>query len=264
MKRIKKITAILVLGGLPLFSANAAGVKEVAPNLFVPDYSGQELISKGCDPTNWNKLVSDYVAKRTVEKMVEKAQINQIIKSAPEAQGDGLEGKAGACFQSAIKQIDSAITTANQILSIFDGDFDFDALATSLVNKYAEQACKQVDYLVGAKVNRALSPATGTSVTGTLNTINNTINGATVGGGTINGATVGGVNVVSTAVIPSTSSYQIPYVGTALPANNSNQTWTGAAQTTMQQAQTAMQQQGFFSRINPFRSNVQNVPDPLK
>lgn len=240
MKKIKKVTAILVLGVLPFLSANAAGVKEVSPGLFVPDYSGQELISKGCEPTNWNKLVSDYVAKRTGEKMVEKAQTDQMIKSAPKAQGAGLEGKAGACFQSALTQIDSVITTANQILSIFDGTFDFSALATSLVNKYAEQACQQVDYLVGAQVNRALSP-----ITGGLSTLN----------GTLNGTTVGGVNVLSTAVTPSTTAYAAPYLGTQLPANNPSQTWTGAAQTTAQQ---------FFSKINPFKSNVQNVPDPLK
>ena len=240
MKKMKKITAILIIGVLPLLSANAAGVKEVSPGLFVQDYSGQELISKGCDPINWNKLVADYVAKRTAEKMVEKAQIDQIIKSAPKAQGAGLEGKAGACFQSAIGQIDNAINTANSLLSILDGTFDFSALATSLINKYAEQACQQVDYVVGAQVNRALSPLT---------------NGLSTISTTLNGLNVSGVPVVSTAVTPSTTGYQPPYLAPTLPPSNSSQTWTEAAQTTAKV---------FFSKVNPFKSDVQNVPDPLK
>lgn len=246
MKKTKKIIAILVLGVLPLLSANAAGVKEVATGLFVPDYSSQELTSRGCEPTNWNKLVSDYVAKRTGERMLEKAQTDQIIKNAPTAQGGGLAGKAGACFQNAMSQIDGVISTANKVLSIFDGSFSLGALASNLANQYAGQACQQIDYMVGSQVNRALSPVTGVVGTGT---------------NAIYGTNVGGVNVgtsVLGAITPSTGAYQIPYTGSATGiSNNSNQTWTGAAQ-------TSAQQQGFFSKMNPFKSDVQNVPDPLK
>ena len=145
-----------------------------------------------------------------------------------------------------MSQIDGVITTANKVLSIFDGSFSLGALASNLANQYAGQACQQLDYMVGSQVNRALSPVTGAVGTAT---------------GTVYGTTVGGVNVgtsVLGATTTSTSGYQIPYTSSVTGVSNtSNQNWTGAAQTTAQQ-------QGFFSKINPFKSEVQNVPDPLK
>ena len=228
MNKLNKLSLALIIGMMPLLQVNAAGVVEVGVGLYVPNYTDQELTSRGCEPKNWKKIVADYVTKRTNEKQYEAAQTNQYVKEAPGAQG--APGTGGACFQGAINTINSTIGQANKALAILNGEFDFTSLADNLINQFKDAACKQIEYAVGQQVNRVVNPINGAIGQGT-GLINNGIQGA------INSTGIQGVNVGN--IVKSTNNQgttgNIPYVGN--PTNNTNQ----------------LDSQSLFNKLNPFK-----------
>lgn len=244
----KKLTLVVALTVMPLLYVNAQGVVQVGDGLYVPNYDNQTLISRGCEPTNWQKLVTDYVNKRNVDKMVAKAQTDQMVKGAPSAPGTAGSG-LGACFQSAASSINGVIDTANKALSIFNGGVDFGSLASNIGNQLASAACKQVDYVVGQQVG-----AVTNGINGAVGQVTGTVNGLGVNTplGNVNaGNTIGG------AVTPSTNtSNNIPYVNT----NGINNATSGATSTVTNAVNSgASSVGGFFSNINPFRRTVDEI-----
>ncbi len=201
MKINKKISALIIVGMTSFSTISfAAATVQVGNGLYVPSYTSQEMSQAGCDPQNWNKLVQQYVARRTAESKLEGDYTTQWLNQAPKA-NQGV----GSCLQQASNAINN---TVNQISSAASGlsSLNVDSIINSVVNRLGEAACKQLDNMTGQAVS---------SVTGG---INNAIGGAT---STLNntGVNVGGTNFNIGNTITNPTTGTPPWAGTPQNGN---------------------------------------------
>lgn len=245
----KKIFAITMLGALPLLSAYAQS-SGASNQLIVPNYDATTLTNAGCDPAIWNKMVADYTSKRTNERQLQNATIQQQVLSTPAAKGssgttsNGMS-VAASCFQTTAKQIDTAMNAVNAVMTLYSGGMpDLSSLGSSIASQLGAAACKQMDYQLAGTIG---------STTGSITNQANTLTGYGTGNFSTN---VGSGNSVSTINLGSlasnngtASSLSTPYV-TSTNANNSNSSLS------------------WFSKLNPFSSgntsSGNNSSNPLK
>lgn len=250
MKKLtKKIIAISILGLMPALSMQ---VHAQSNKLVIPQYDAGTLTSAGCDPQVWTQMVTDYTAKRGLERGLEYSTIGEQILSTPK-EGSTATGGAGSCFQSATNNINNAMKGVNALMSLFSGGFDFGALATGIAGQLAGAACRQID----AKLGQMTSGITG-QISNATNGITSQVTGASINTGTAAGT----INVGQYATGANTpSGPQIPYVNTN-GINNATAPYVAQGQTVVNGATS--QASGFFQNLNPFRKNTPSTPDPLK
>ncbi len=194
-KYLNKNVTILALSILTsgMVMAQGTPAQGTTPPLYVPQYNPADLNAAGCDPQVWNKMVADYTAKRGLER-TQQGEI-QVKAQMSAARPSGSPTAGGrSCFESAIGQINGAISTVNQAISIFTGGgVDWSALGNSALNQLTSAACNQIDAYASGMLYNTTAPLTGSlgMVTGTINNagVNTPLGNVNVGGAIQQGST---------------------------------------------------------------------------
>lgn len=184
---INKKVVILTLSVLASSMAMAQGTpaQGTTPPLVIPQYNPSDLSAAGCDPQVWNQMVADYTAKRGLERNQQaQIQVKDQMSAAKPAAGTG---GGRSCFEGAIGQINGAISTVNQAISIFTGGgVDWSALGNAALNQLTTAACNQIDAYASGMIYNTTAPLTGSlgMATGTINNagINTPLGNVNVGG----------------------------------------------------------------------------------
>lgn len=207
-----------------------------------PNYSNGDLIGAGCSPNVWNKMVSDYTRKATVN-----TEFRNQIQVRNQGIGAPTPDQVGRCFDAAARTINNATRAFNMITRILNGSFDSGALYDYAEKIAVNAACSQINsYVSQSGLNTTINGGVG-AVNGGLGTILNS------------GNQIGGVNVGSAGQILGAGGLNqggnnIPYVNgnavggainTTLPYMNPN---TPVSTTPNGSGIT-----GIISNLNPFR-----------
>lgn len=231
MKNKNKIFTCGLLASAFLSAGVMAQTRVVVPNTGTPPliyytYNAQEMQAAGCDPVVWNEMVTNFVERRTRER-IQQGTIQVREQSTPPVPVGGTSGGL-SCFENATNQINRASGGVNSLISIFSGGVDWNALSQSAVNQLSNAACNQVDSYLGNITSGALQP-----INSTLGQTRGAITGAGVG-------TPLGTVGIGGAITPAPNTNTIPNV-TAPTINQ------GGAQT------AAAGFWGNIQQINPFR-----------
>lgn len=190
--------------------------------LYYQQYSQSELSAGGCDSGVYTGMVNGYLQSRGAAHISEQEiMVEQSARQAPTAGPMSMPGATGtgvqaqSCFSQAADQITNATKGIENILGIFSGGLDSNALFESLTKSIVNGACQEINRVTGqavgsvtgginGAVNGVVQPVTGmlgtgvqignqnisaqsvmnganTNNSGTQNT--NLINGGGIGGG---------------------------------------------------------------------------------
>lgn len=213
IKKISLITSLALVAGIftPL-SANAQQLIKVetlnGKALYYREYSDQTLLTSGCEPGIYRKMVADYLQKRGAAHVAEHLirgdqQARQTPGSAPIAGaggasggangGGGALGAAQSCFEQASSQI---LNSGKQVAGIFgaiSGGIDANSLFNSLATSVVNGACQEINSVLGKATGSVQGVISGVTqpITSTISSANGQLASLGISGG-ISGGIAGG------------------------------------------------------------------------
>lgn len=176
-KRKIALSATIVGAGVLLSSTSAmAELKTTGtttagstPQMAVQEYTLAELKEANCDPKVWTTLVTNYLKKRGAERPIQgQIQVVDQATAAPPVKPTSSSGGAGkSCWENALGNLKDGAKSLDGLLSLFSGNFNWDAVADKVINQVSDYACNQLNNYTN-EINYGIRSQVG-NVTGGLN-----------------------------------------------------------------------------------------------